>query len=221
MHFKKLIIMKKKVFVLVFVFFIGMLSNIQAQRAIKNGFSINAVIGLTSESFGLDDMESMNSDAQIKTLYGLQLGNRWYFNPTEQYGFGLMVNWIDFAVGAKSTTINNFDYGIAAIDLTFLEIGPIGTYAISEDMAIDGFYNIRPTVFSYAIVDEVENSYVSAGAGFSHTIGTAFRYNKLNVGIEYVLGGIKVSQEESDGINISNNEIMSTNNVRIVVGFKF
>ncbi|MFO7828715.1 MAG: hypothetical protein R6V23_08860 [Bacteroidales bacterium] len=213
--------MKKIGLLLVVVFFIGMLSNIQAQRAIKNGFSINAVIGLSSKGFGLDNMESMNSDVQVKMLYGLQLGNRWYFNPTEQYGIGLMVNWIDFAVGAKSTTINNFDYGIAAIDLTFLEVGPIGTYAISEDMAIDGYYNLRPTVFSYAIVDEDEDSYVSAGAGFSHTIGAAFRYNKLNIGIEYVFGGIEVSQEESAGINIPNNEKMSVNNFRIVFGFKF
>jgi len=213
--------MKKLRFLFVVVFFIGILSNIHAQKAIKNGFSINAVIGLASESFGLDNIESMNSEVQVKMLYGIQLGNRWYFNPTEQYGIGLMVNWIDFAIGAKSTTINNSEFGIAAIDFTFLEVGPVGTYAISEDMAIDGYYNLRPTVFGYAIVDEDEDSYVAAGAGFSHTLGAAFRYNKLNVGIEYVLGGINVSQEESDGINIPNNEKMSVNNFRIVFGFKF
>lgn len=213
--------MKKLGLLIVLVFFIGMLSNIQAQKAIKNGFSINAVIGFPSENFGLDDIESMNSDLQINMIYGLQLGNRWYFNPTEQYGIGLMVNWIDFSVGLKSVTINNYDYGIASLDFTFLRLGPIGTFAISEDMAIDGYYNLRPTVFSYAIADEDEDSYAAAGAGISHTIGAAFRYNLLNVGIEYVLGGIKVSQEDFNGINIANNEKMSTNNFRLVIGIKF
>jgi len=213
--------MKKKGFLLVVILFIGMLSNIQAQRAIKNGFSINTFIGLPSESFGLDNIESMNSDIQVKMLYGLQLGNRWYFNPTEHYGIGLMVNWIDFAIGVKSTSINNSDYGIAALDLALLKTGPIGTFAFSQDMAIDGYYNLRPTVFGYAIANEDEDSYASAGFGFSHTIGTAFRYNVLNVGIEYVFGDINVSQEDINGINISNNEKMNTNNLRIVIGFKF
>ena len=214
--------MKKNGLLLVLVFFIGILNNIQAQRAIKNGFSINAVIGFPSGSFGLDGTpEILNSDLQLKMLYGLQLGNRWYFNPTEQYGIGLMVNWVDFTVGLKSITSGNYDYAIAAIDFTFLEVGPIGTFAISEDMAIDGYYNLRPTLFSYAIVSEDEDSYASAGIGLSHAIGTAFRFKVLNVGLEYVLGSIKVSQEEENGFNIPNNGKMKTNSFRIFIGVKF
>ena len=213
--------MKKNLLFLALVLCIGFLSSVQAQRAIKNGFSINAVIGVPSGSFGLDGIESLNSDLQLKMLYGLQLGNRWYFNPTEQYGIGLMVNWIDFTIGAKSTTINNYDYAVAALDLTFLEVGPIGTFAISEDMAIDGYYNLRPTVFSWAIVSEDDNSYASAGFGFSHAIGTAFRYKVLNICVEYVLGSIKVSQEESSGISIPNNGKMNPNSFRILIGAKF
>ena len=213
--------MKKNLLLLALVLCIGFLSSVQAQRAIKNGFSINAVIGVPSESFGLDGIENMDSDIQLKGLYGFQLGNRWYFNPTDQYGIGLMVNWIDFTIGAKSTTIQNNDYGIAAIDITLLEIGPIGTFAISEDMAIDGYYNLRPTVFSWAIVDDDDDSYASAGIGFSHAIGTAFRYKVLNIGFEYVLGSIKVSQEEDNGFYIPNNEKMKTNSFRFLIGVKF
>ena len=214
--------MKKFGFLLVFLFFIGLLSNIQAQRAIKNGFSINAVLGIPSENFGLDGVpELLNSDLQLKMLYGLQLGNRWYFKTTNQYGIGLMVNWIDFTVGLKSTTIGYSDYGIAALDFTFLEMGPIGTFAISEDMAIDGYYNLRPTVFSWAIASEDEDSYAAAGTGFSHTIGAAFRYKALNIGLEYVLGSIKVSQDEDSGLNIPNNGKMNANSFRIIIGAKF
>ena len=214
--------MKKKGLLLVLVFSIGMLSNIQAQRAIKNGFSINAVIGVPSESFGLDGIpEIINSDLQLNMLFGLQLGNRWYFKSTDKYGIGLMVNWIDFAVGLKSATILYSDFGIAAIDITFLEVGPIGTFAISEDMAIDGYYNLRPTLFSWAVASEDEDSYASAGTGFSHAIGTAFRFKVLNVGLEYVLGNIKVSKDEDNGIYIPNNGKMKTNSFRIFIGVKF
>jgi hypothetical protein len=212
--------MKKIGLLLSLMFFIATLNQIQAQKAIKNGFSINAFIGLPSGSFGLEAMEDVD-ELKIKTTFGLELGNRWYFNATEKYGIGLMVNWIDFSIGMKSTNFNNQDYGIAALDLTFLEVGPIGTYALSEDMAIDGYYNLRPTVFSYAIADENEDSYASAGTGISHTLGAAFRYNALNVGLEYVLGNINVSNEEESGIYIPDNEKMKVNNLRIVLGVKF
>ena len=209
--------MKRAGLIFVIVLLVGAFSRVQAQRAIKNGFSINAVFGFPSENFGVYGMPF-----KVKTLYGIKLGNRWYFNPNEKYGFGLMVNWFDISLGVSTDYIDNTKYAIADIVISAIELGPIGTYAISGDMAIDGYYNLKPTVFSSAIANENEDSYAAAGIGFSHVLGAAFRYKVLNIGLEYSFGSVNVSNEEANGIHsFDNSGIMKINSFRIVLGAKF
>jgi hypothetical protein len=79
----------------------------------------------------------------LGSIWGLQVGNRWYFNPKENHGIGLMVNWLDITIGAKSD-----DGWVRSItDFSFLEIGPVGTKVLTNNIALDAYYNLRPTIF--------------------------------------------------------------------------
>jgi hypothetical protein len=155
-------------------------------------------------------------------MFGLQLGNRWYFAPTDQMGFGLMVNWIDFSYAVKSS--DNVARG--AMDLTFIEIGPMGTYALGNGMAIDGYYNLRPTLLTTATVVSGTGSedvtFAYAGFGFSHAIGAAFRVKVFNIGMEYVFGSINsVGTYTGPGEITLEKQKNKTNSLRIMLGFKF
>ena len=153
---------------------------------------------------------------------GIEWGNRWYFSPTETMGFGLMINWLDATYSKKEISVSGIPtLTRAVLDLTFIEIGPLGTYALSDDMAVDGYYNLRPTWFTSVLSDNTE-SFGYSGFGFSHAIGAAFRYKIFNVGMEYVFGGINsiaVSSKNED-INIADVKTKA-NSFRIKLGFKF
>lgn len=217
--------MKRIGLLLALVFIFGLTSDLLAQRAIKNGFSVNAVLGFPSKSFGAE--EDAQDDTQLGPLYGVKLGNRWYFAPQETFGIGLMVNWIDFAFAGKTGTIAGADFTRFAMDLTFAEFGPVGTFAVNDDIGIDGYYNLRPTWLSSAFVTSnigtSDDEFVYTGFGFSHALGAAFRWKVLNVGFEYVFGSINSAGAYSGDLSGVDLEDLKnkTNSFRIVVGAKF
>jgi hypothetical protein len=190
--------MKKNVILLIIVLLTGFTTNLFAQkdRKLTKGFSINIVTGVPSELYGVSNNDNFDSKYQLGSIWGLQIGSRWYFGPTEKYGFGLMVNWLDITAGVKTGTETNFDWGRSVADISFFEIGPIGTFAITKDIALDGYYNLRPTGFAsimmktYSSGYNEDEIYTYAGFGLTHAIGTAFRYKALNTGLEYVFGEV-------------------------------
>lgn len=200
-------------------------SNVTAQRTLKKGFSISMITGFPSSAYGLEE-EPNSDDYNLGTLWGIQLGNRWYIAPTETFGVGIMANWIDFSLAAKGGAVGTIDWARAVMDITLLEAGPIGTYAINDDIAIDGYYNFRPTILTSALVTtstgQGDETYAYAGFGLSHTLGAAFRWKVLNVGIEYVAGGINSVGTYSgpNSVTLQDQKIKS-NNVRLLVGVKF
>ena len=214
--------MKKATFILLAVFAIGLISNVNAQkdRTLSNGFSLQLITGFPSSDYGAKVYKDY-TDVKPGTVWGLQLGNRWYIQPQDQYGFGIMVNWIDF-----NYSVAKDDYeAMAVIDLTFLEFGPIGTYKINEEIAIDGYYNLRPTVFSTGLVDvdDATNGVIAAGTGISHTLGATFRWNVLAVGIEYGFGALK----DADVVDIDDTSLklektdLNTGAFKVTLGVKF
>ena len=215
--------MKKINFLMVVLLFVGITSSYaQKNGIIGKGSNTNFIIGFPSASFGVEDGDEVADEYQLGVLWGIEWGNRWYFSPTETMGFGLMINWADISYSTKTGTENGLEWSKAVIDMTFMEIGPIGTYALSNNMAIDGYYNLRPTLLmSGAVVSDETFAY--AGFGFSHAIGTAFRYNVFNVGLEYVFGGINSVGTYSGslgGIDLDEKK-NKTNSLRIMLGFKF
>jgi len=221
--------MKKLGLLIGLTLLVGLMNSSFAQkdRTLSNGFSVNLVTGFPSSSYATDDGDAINDDYKFRSMWGLQLGNRWYFAPTEQMGFGLMVNWIDFTYAIKTSSIAGVDIARGAMDLTFIEIGPMGTYVIGEGMAVDGYYNLRPTLLSTAAIlsgsGSGDETFAYAGFGFSHAIGAAFRIKVFNFGLEYNFGAINsvgTYTGSMTGITM-NDQKNKTNSVRIMLGFKF
>lgn len=195
----------------------GGLGTIDAQkdRTLSHGFSINLIAGVPSSNYGYPKDLNVDEDLQFKFIYGIQIGNRWYFGSSDQFKMGIMVNWLDITVGTDA--FGNETSGVA--DISLLELGPVGTYALSDEMALDAYYNLRPTGFAHVWgsdpydLDDVEGF---TGAGISHAIGAAFRWKVLSAGIEYVFGNIEC-EDIDDGFT----ERLVVNNFRLMVGVKF
>lgn len=220
--------MKKVKSLLVLLLFSVIFSNLFAQkdRTLSNGLCVSLVTGFPSASFGTTDNAS--SGSKYGSLFGVQVGNRWYIKPQDKYGFGLMVNWIDFVLAGKVGKESGLNKGNATIDLTLLEFGPVGTYAITDKIAFDAYYNFRPTVLVSALIysdptGKVEDeTYTYSGFGFSHTLGGAFRWKMLNLGIEYVVGGINCKGTYNGALpNVTLQDSKNkTNSLRIILGVK-
>ena len=216
--------MKKLLILSAIILFVGLSINSFAQkdRKLKNGFSICLVTGFPSSTYGFTKDSQIDTQDKLGGIWGLKLGNRWYFSPKEKYGFGLMVNWIDFSYSMKSNTINGNTSARAVGDFSFVEFGPVGTYAITNDIAIDAYYNLRPTVFERVVIPSSGDSYAYAGLGLSNALGAAFRYKVLNIGIEYVFGGVNTNYLDSNSSSLSttDSQKLMTNSFRILLGVK-
>lgn len=183
-------------------------SNIKAgDDLIGNGFDLQLSFGFPSKDYGFPDY----AEPDYGTMLGIQLGNHWYFYNDGKFGVGLNVNWIDFSYVGKEK--NGSDYG--TIDMSFCELGPVGSFAISDQFAIDAFYNLRPTaLMSYYNNSNDEDLLV--GSGVTHSLGARFRFNIVYVGMDMVFG--KLNGKWADA---GDKEDMTANNTRITLGLKF
>jgi len=218
--------MKKTLIFLAIVILAGITTNSFAQkdRKLSNGFSINLVTGFPSSVYGQKSDSQINSADNLGGIWGLKIGSRWYFKPNEEYGFGLMINWLDFTIATQSQSVSGNSATNAVADVSFLQFGPVGTYAATDNIALDGYFNFRPTVFENLVIPNGDDTYGYAGFGFAYALGGAFRYKILNVGIEYVFGGIKTSYintGSSSGNDPTDTPKLMTNSFRILLGLKF
>jgi hypothetical protein len=217
--------MKKIVIILTIILFASLATKSYGQknRTLSNGFSINLIGGFPPSTYGLTSDSNLDDKYKFGFIGGLQIGNRWYFSPKEKFGFGLIVNWVDISGAFKSTADEFGQLDRTAVDFSVCEIGPIGTLALTDNIALDLYYNLRPTVFATYYVfssNSLEDDDVGyGGIGLSHAFGTAFRWKVLNLGLEYVLGSIKCSDFETESGNPD--EQLKVNNFRIKVGVKF
>jgi hypothetical protein len=209
--------MKKSVTILLVILLAGSVTDGWAQ-ALKKGFSIKAQLGFPSASYGVN--EDVEDDYKFGTTYGVQFGNQWYFYKNETLGVGLMVNWADATYTRKkgSTAFGDFDRD--ALDVAVGEVGPVLSLAVGDPMAIDVYYNLRPTIMaaSYEIGGEDLEGF--GGFGVTHAFGAGFRFSLLYVGGEYVTGKVKVSQDSTDD-DIWMDEKIDVGCFRILAGVKF
>jgi hypothetical protein len=227
--------MKNKFILLAIILITGLTTTMFAQknRTLSKGFSVNLIIGVPSAAYGLTsdkkiDGNSVSEEYKFGSVWGVQIGNRWYFSPTKNYGFGLMVNWADISFAVKAGTDTDGDWARAAIDFSFLEVGPVGTFALTDKLALDAYYNLRPTVFSNAWVwsyssgGSADETYAYVGVGVSHAIGAALRYKIFNIGMEYTMGAINSSGSysgSSDNVTLDDQKNV-VNCFRIKLGLK-
>ena len=207
--------MKKTAFLLSIILFTASLGSTDAQknRTLGNGFSVNLIVGIPSPNYGYPKDVNVDEDMQINFIAGIQIGNRWYFGSSARNKMGIMVNWIDISAGTRK----DGDLTRAVADVSFLELGPIGTVAFSEDIALDAYYNLRPTGFAHMWSSASEDPEGYVGAGISHAIGTAFRWKVLSVGLEYVIGNINCEDINSEYTD----QKLINNNFRLMIGAKF
>jgi hypothetical protein len=190
----------------------------QKSRTLSKGFSINFISGIPVSPYGYAIGGDVSSD--YGKLFGLQIGSRWYFSPGEKFGAGLMVNWFDITASYKS--FQNSSEAVVCADVSLFEVGPVATFALTNDIALDGYYNLRPTGYAVGYTyDEGANLEMYAGSGISHAFGTAFRWKVLNVGLEYNFGAIKISNTDSESYDAENKYKFNINNFRIMLGVKF
>jgi hypothetical protein len=214
--------MKKAGTILIVVLLFGFLTEGSAQ-ALKNGFSIKGQLGFPSNEFGWTEEVTIDSDLLNEyaygVTYGLQIGNQWYLYKQESFGIALLVNWFDVTVGTKTVETNLGKLQRLTLDIALLEFGPLFTYAISDAMAIDAYYNLRPTAMSTGYKFDDEDSEAFGGFGVTHGFGAGFRYSLLYAGVEYVMGSVKASQDSTDP-KIWKDEKIVSDCFRIVIGIK-
>jgi hypothetical protein len=185
----------------------------QKERKLTNGFSISLMKGIPAKTFAaLPEDDGFHSFP----LHGLQIGNRWYFNPKEKSAAGLLINWLDISLANKGN--ESF-----AFDITILEFGPVYTVAINKNIAIDGYYHLRPTFFGRADNKANDDYLIYKGFNFTHAFGAAYRWKALNIALEYHLGVVNGKQASSKGtIELTGEaEKLKINSLQILVGFKF
>jgi hypothetical protein len=188
----------------------------QKDRTLSNGFSISWEFGFPSAKYGYPI--DLPTDMRYKLNMGIKLGNRWYINPTEKYGIGIMVNWVDLT--ATQRKIKDPDFTHATAEFSFLQIGPIGTYALTPEIAFDVYYNLRPSSVA-TLIDNGSGSddyQTNQGIGITHGIGVNFRWRALCIGLESIFGSVT---DSNGGIEYLEDEKMYVNRTRLLVGVKF
>ena len=210
--------MKKQATTLIVgVFLLGVFSgSAQSDKAIKNGMDIKFSLGFPSTDYALPG--ELIYGEQYSVIFGLQLSSRWYISPQETWAVGILANYLDLNFGFKNGP--NDSYYKATLQASGLGVGPIGTYKLMDDMALDAYYNIRPTGMFSAIVED-GSLFVATGEdydiGLTHAVGLAFRYNVLMVGVEFNFGEAGMWELSDDDFYTPAQKV---GNTRIFLGVK-
>ena len=209
--------MKKTVVLLSAILLVGStgISYAQKDRTLSHGFSINLVVGIPAANYGYTKTSNIDDDLRFHYTLGLQIGNRWYFGSSEVFKMGLMVNWFDITTGS----LKNEGLTKVVLDASLFELGPVGSFGLSDAIGLDVYYNLRPTLFTHLWWFPAEDPEGLLGAGLSHAVGTAFRWRALNAGLEYVIGSINCEYTES-GLDVPDQKLR-LNSLRVMIGAKF
>lgn len=188
---------------------------ISSYAQIDNGFSLKLNLGFPSADYG----GAEDSEIEAPLSVGLQIGNQWYFFKESTFGIGLNVNWFDISRASKTED----DYSVTAWDLRFIEFGPLGTIKIQDEMGVDIYYNLCPTLLmSLGYNDDSDFIGAGVGSGFTHAIGAGFRYQIFYAGLEYSLGDLSDAVMVDDDFEETGFKTdMVTNIFKICLGFKF
>lgn len=202
-------------------------------RAIKRGLILNTSIGIVTSKAGL---QIPNQNWDKLSYFNFQLGTRWYIKPQPKWGLGIQVSWFDILYSESTAPVKQeipneswlFDSDMLNnkfFSTSLFTVGPVGTFAITPNVAIDGYYNIRPT-FVMAKASGIEDQ---PGFGVSHLVGFSFRVGVFSIGADYIFGDIKsltdaISSSIDDvGGDVTVKKIgkIKTEMLRLNIGVKF
>ncbi len=189
---------------------------------LDNGFLIRLGFGVPGASYGDRNHEDYNpynyngeiDEVNMATSIGIELGNQFYVwrESSETMGLAVNINWMDLQLGFGTVDYyNTYDSGTDVellINLSLIEVGPLYTYALNDDMGIDAYFNLCPTLL-------VSAWYEDAGIGLRYAVGGAFRWKVLSAGLEYGFGDVKMMSDSE-----SPNYRVNTGMIKINIGVK-
>ncbi|MBO4805125.1 MAG: hypothetical protein J5554_03710, partial [Paludibacteraceae bacterium] len=147
---------------------LGLTFNMSAQNPGEdNGFGLKLRVAIPSSEYGCNDNTSSITNEYSGILYGIDLDNRWYVWHNDMFGVAVNAHWMDFSFGTgeietKSTAkilgkdLYSGETDVTNMEFGFLGVGPMFTFYIGHDMAVDGYYNIVPTS-RFMIVDSADD----------------------------------------------------------------
>lgn len=236
----------KKLFLLAATLF--SMSVFAQEQGDDNGFGLKIHAGICGSNYGAQkvevDLGPLSGDSEWKKdenrsnnpLFGASIDNRWYVANPGNFGIAIDARWLDIAVGKSKWEKEGVEYlNSTNAQIGLLMPGVIGTFYLGNEMAIDAFYNVGPTMAMSAVESSLDNAIYDSledtkwGFGFSHFLGAAFRFKVFQAGVEYNFAPLKsvtwFDDEEEGSIEDAFNSVAETktkfNNLRIFLGFKF
>jgi len=182
------------------------------------GFRLNFHVGSVNKAYG--NTVDNGSDGP-KTTLGVEIGTKWNLTTLsgDKMSIGLMADWFSLGYSGYKEKYSFLgqeeSFGVTILNLSVLEVGPSFTYALSDDLALDAYYQIKPTFLVNIYDGEVETS---EAVGINHVIGVAARYKMFNFGVEPIFGGIT---RKFEYFGYTEKIKINTASVRVVFGFKF
>ena len=218
--------MKNSVIATIFIIFLFHFSSIAQSEMLEDGFSLKFSIGFPPSQYGLDGDLPLPEELQLETSFGLEIGNQWYFYDNEHFGIGLDINWFDVVYGKAK--MNNALTGSAnriTLEGSFLEFGPLVTYAINDMFAIEAHYNLRPTYMVTYYWENSDDYVLVRNFNFLHGIGIGARLKFFYIGYESTFGtingNVQGDGEYEDVELLYDKQNMSGSNSKLIIGFQF
>ena len=218
--------MKKITLIALLSTFLFHIQSVAQSDMLDNGFSIKFSFGFPESTYGFDGDITELSGIDINTTYGLEIGNQWYFLNEGNFGLGLDVNWLDLQYSKTKGEIPSIgDVKRITAEGSFLEFGPVATIVLNDMIAIDGYYNLRPTYMASYYQDENEDFVLLQDFSFAHGLGLGVRLKILYVGYEYTFGNfegeISADGEYEDVPDLYGRQKMTGINSKLIIGLQF
>ena len=219
--------MKKHITTAILVLSIIPLSCVGQGKMLDDGFSLKFSIGFPPAEYGFDGDIPVPEGFALETTFGMEIGNQWYFYKNEHFGVGLDINWFDFVYG--KTKINDPLLVESAdrftFEASFIEFGPVVTYAINDLFAIEAYYNLRPTYMATWYREGPDDDVVVRNYSFLHAVGIGARLKFFYIGYESTFGTVNGNVtgygEYEDITDLFDKQDMSGNNSKLIIGFAF
>jgi hypothetical protein len=161
-------------------------------------FPKEVVTGTTTFTQADSELTDLRDVGKFGFGHGLEIGNMFRLVDSEPLAIGLKVTWFSFgASGFKANSNYSYITGFSGT-ISALKVGPYATYALNDQMAVDIFYQVTPTV-NFGAITGVDPSTAEEyflplfGYGLTHQIGATYRFDILSVGVGYGLGNTKLT----------------------------
>lgn len=207
----------KKILLLSTLFFMCFAIFAQDEHApLDRGFYVNLGVSVPSSSY-LTPKSSLLLDGdfsyEFKPGLHFEIGNKFYFGApiADVLRIGLDVSWI----GIQSNSSSIFDTKFQVVNIQPIKLGPLVSYALNDNMAIDVKYSLVPTIGIAFDEDDAETL-----AGALSELALAYRFKILSVGLAYQFGTVKFTEDLAEGEDLGLDYSLKMNAFRVLVGIK-